>query len=220
VGLYLYCLGAADHPAPNSLAGIEGAPVRAETVSAFRAWVSDLERPPAPSLDRVRTHNAVVEAATALATPLPLRFGQWFDSPDALRQTMDGRAGDLERQLRHVAGALEYGVRVLDPEHGPDPPDRSSGTAYLESLARRARQDLADRDRGTELASRLGRWLGPLVRDERIRPAGGQAIVTIAHLVDRHDTGNYAARVRAFSREHARLSFVITGPWPPYGFTE
>lgn len=220
MGIYAYCLGTAAHPEPPVLDGVEGAPVRLDRAAGFGIWVSDLPRAPAPSLEAVRAHNAVVEAATETMTPLPFRFGQWFESHDAFVRSIDERREQLGRSLDHVADALEYGVRVLDPQHQAEPPDRTSGTAYLETLATRARQDESDRARGREVAAALRARLGPLVRDERVRLVGAGTLASIAHLVARHDTGEYGRSIRRYPSERPELRFLFTGPWPPYGFAE
>jgi hypothetical protein len=220
VGVYAYCLGQAGHPEPPPLQGVEQAPVVAARIDDFVVWISELEKMPTPDLAAIRRHNAVVEAATEQETPLPFRFGQWFASRHELRDSLHDRHDQLTRQLRQVHGALEYGVRILDPAHQPPAADRSSGTAYLEALALRARQDQLDDERGREIAAALRAALGPLVRDHRVRTVGGGTIATIAHLVDRHDTGTYDVRVREFGTGWPELRFLFTGPWPPYGFMD
>lgn len=220
MGVYAYCLGDSAHPSPASVHGLEGAVVRSVAAAGFSVWVTDLDHAPAASLGAVRAHNRVVEAAAVEATPLPFRFGQWFGSLEKLETSLLERRTHLDRRLRHVRGALEHGVRVLDPAHTPRPRDRSSGTAYLEALALQARDDQVVRARGREVAAALHRWLEPLVRDERVRLVGGGTVAAIAHLVDRHDTGSYRRRVEGFPARWPELRFLFTGPWPPYGFAE
>jgi hypothetical protein len=220
MGIYVYCIGRLSHPQPAGVDGIGGAEVRVEDVVGFAAWVSDLDAPPAPSLERVRVHNAVVEAATAEKTPLPFRFGQWFASRDEMIHSLAERHGQIGSRLDTLDGTLEYGVRVIDPRHQDAPRDRGSGRAYIESLARRAHGDQVDQQRGRDVAAALRSRLGPLVRDEQVRMVGGGTLAAIAHLVRRHDTGEYMRRVRNFPAECPELRFVFTGPWPPYGFVE
>lgn len=220
MGLYVYCLGRSGHPEPGQVTGIGGAPVRDERIADLRVWVSDLSRPPAASLDGIRAHNAVVEAAATEATPLPFRFGQWFATRNDLVRSLDERGVVLRSRLEHVAGALEYGVRIVDPAHQPPVADRASGTAYMEGLARRARAVELDRDRGRAVAEALRGWLDSVVRDERVHLGGGGTLASLAHLVDRHDTGNYERLVREYPANRPDLRFLFTGPWPPYGFVE
>lgn len=232
MGVYLYCVGEADHPEPGNTVGIEGAPVRAVDTAGLRVWVSTLPAAPSASLDRVRSHNAVVEASSKERTALPMRFGQWFASESDLQEVIATRRQRLERALERVRGALEFGVRVLDPDRpGVDPSDpapastappadRSSGKAYLESLAQREEGMERTRVRGAEIAGELKLFLGPLVRDHHVRPGGGEGIVAISHLVARHDTGAYSDRVHTFTERRSDLRFVTSGPWPPYGFAD
>ena len=221
MGLYLYCLGGADHPAPASVRGLDDQPVSAMATAGLAAWVSSLDLAPKPSLEKVRRHNAVVESACAAETALPVRFGQWFPDRAALDALVQERREPLVAGLRRVRGAMEMGVRIVDTAGAAEPRDRSTGRAYLESLARREATGEAARRRGEALAEELRQWLDVLVRDQRVRPLGTtDGLVTIAHLVDRHDTGNYTARVQKLSERHADLRFLTSGPWPPYGFAD
>ena len=220
MGLYLYCVGLDDHPPPEGVKGLDGAEVRAVEVGGLSAWVADLDRAPAASLDHARVHNQVVEAAAQDATPLPLRFGQWFDSPAALEQSVLERRDVLEQRLRRVSGCLEFGVRIVDPDYVADEPGRESGRAYLEGLARRERQSEENRERGLAVAGEVTAWLGDLTRDTNVRPLGRDGLASIAYLVDRHNTRRYQRRIRQFPDRHPELRFLLSGPWPPYGFAE
>lgn len=222
MGLYLYCVAPPDHPEPAAVAGIDGAPVHALDTAALRTWVSPFDAPPTASLEHVRAHNAVVEAATEVSTPLPMRFGQWFESEAELRAVLEERNERLTRGLERVRGAVEFGVRVLDPGATEEEraPDRSSGRAYMEGLARREEVAEASRRRGAQVAAALRTSLGELVRDQRVRPGGRDGLVAIVHLVARHDTGGYSTAVDTFAHRQPDLRFVRSGPWPPYGFAE
>ena len=61
---------------PDGLSGVAGA--RASIpVDGVVAWVSDVERDVPVSVEGVRAHDAVVEAALEMgSTPVPARFGQ------------------------------------------------------------------------------------------------------------------------------------------------
>lgn len=219
MGIYVYCLAGVGHPEPGPITGLDGAPVTATEAAGFVAWVSALPEAPDPSLDSIRVHNSVVEAAAETATPLPLRFGQWFGTEAALEASLEDRRTELVAGLERVRGAQEFGVRVLDPDRVAERPDRTSGRAYLESLARREQDSDAAGRRGLELARAMREWLGPRIREQRARPLGSAGgLVAIAHLVDRHDTRSYDVRIREFPARYSALRFLFSGPWPPYGF--
>ena len=90
---------------PDSAASTARA-VRALPVDGIVAWVSDVERGVPVSIDGVRAHDAVVEAALETgATPVPARFGQRFDNDDACRAALASRAASVETLLGDDAGA-------------------------------------------------------------------------------------------------------------------
>ena len=219
MGIYLYCLAGAQDPPPAGFGGVDDAIVTVRPVAGFTAWTSQLDAAPKPALDSVRAHYLVVEAAADHATPVPFRFGQWFETEALAERALEARRAELAAGLERVRGTWEYGVRVLDPAHVHAPPDRSSGRAYLESLARREHEDEADRRRGLEVAASLREWLGTCIREQRVRPLGSAGgLVAVAHLVDRHYTRSYDQRVREFPARLPALRFLLSGPWPPYGF--
>lgn len=221
MGLYLYCVGPAGTPAPDGLEGVDGHAVDCLDLAGLRLWVSDMGPAEPATVERVRAHAGVVEAASARITPLPMRYGQWFETESALRAALEDRREELARSLAQVRDALEFGVRVVDPEARRDaPPDGTSGRAYLEALARREREAAKARERGQRVAEALGAFLGGLVRAQRVRDGGADTLVAIDHLVARHDTGNYRRRIEEFPEREAGLRFFFTGPWPPYGFVD
>lgn len=220
MGLYLYCVVGRSHPDP-AVKGVDGAPVRALDIAGLRTWVSPLPAPLSASLDRVREHNAVVEAAMTHATPLPMRYGQFFESEAEMQDVLEERRDGLAQSLERVRDAVELGVRVLAPERPePEPPDRTTGRAYLEGLARREETLDRSRRRGARVAAELRAFLGPLVRAQVVRPGGASGLIAISHLVARHDTGAYRDQLHTFTDRYPDLRFVVSGPWPPYGFAD
>ena len=222
MALYLYCIAPAGHPAPPpDLAGVGRAPVQARDVAGLVAWVSVMDAAPAPSLAAAREHNAVVESACAERTALPVRFGQWFPGETELEASIAGRRDHLAATLHRVDGAMEMGIRITDPAHEEVTPDRSTGRAYLETLARRDARGRAARARGEAVARELIDWIGPLARETRVRALGSTGgLAAVACLVARHDIGDYLARAREFPARHEDLRFHFSGPWPPYGFAD
>ncbi len=222
MGLYLYCVGPPTLDPPPELRGLDAADVVAVDAAGLRAWVSEGAPPGLATVDRIREHNRVVERSVERVTALPMRFGQWFGSRAGLEEALAHRGPELGRALERVRGALEFGVRVVGPKRRPvgAPPDRTSGRAYLEGLARRRRAAEAARERGRQVAGELRTFLGDLVRDQRVREDGGGSLVSIAHLVDRDRARAYRRRFGQFAAPEGGARFVLTGPWPPYGFMD
>jgi hypothetical protein len=224
-GVYLYCIAPAGVVPPDGLVGLEDAPVRAAPLGTFTGWYSELEARPEPSIERIRRHNQVVEAAlTDESTPVPARFGQWFARVAALEEKLREGAAVHEESLRRVAGAVEFGVRVAEVEPPPAsaPPavaEATTGRAYLEALAARAAVDRSREGRGRELAARIASVLGPVVRQQRVESAQSRhEVIRLAHLVARRDVEPYRAGVAEARRRFPELRFLLSGPWPPYSF--
>src|SRR6185436_6772126 len=93
---------------PADLRGIDGARVRSMQVDGLVAWISDAERTLPVSIDGVRAHDAVVEAALETGvTPVPARFGQRFDDDEACREALERRAESVETLLTSMQGFVE-----------------------------------------------------------------------------------------------------------------
>lgn len=227
MGLYLYCVLPADVAEPE-LTGIDGAPVRAFREADVTVWLGDCAAAPRPDLDRIRAHNRVVQAALATgATPVPIRFGQVLADEAALVAHLAQR--DYHADLARVAGAVEFGIRVLDPAAAEATDDtvasahaagaaEAPGTAYLRAVAKRVHTLEARRERALEVARRVDDELAAWVRERRIEPSEQPPGATVAHLVQTDAVAAYGARARDLTQGDHALHLVLTGPWPPYSF--
>lgn len=226
MGLYLYCIARdGEHPPPG-LTGVDGAPVCAVDVESFTLWVSELDASPAPEVEAVRGHHAVVEASGAAGrAALPVRFGQWLASRAELEDRVQQRREDYGSALRRVAGSVEFAVRVVDPESappesGPPRPDPdATGREYMEALARRVAAERTRKGRARHLAGELRAALDGLIRDERMEsPSSSRALVKVAHLVRREHLQRYRTKLSALDDGVYGGRLLVSGPWPPYSF--
>lgn len=232
MGLHLYCIVPAGHRPPAGLLGLDDAPVGSADASSCGVWTSRAERRPEPRLERLRRHDRVVRAALREeGTALPVRFGQWFPSEEALRTRVEERAERYRKELGDVRGCLEFGVRVLlatgggeegrrePPGEKPAPPGAGRGRAYLEELARRRAAGREASRRAEAVATELEAHLGPLVRRHRVeRLPGDEGLLGVAHLVPREEVPRYRRALEAFGRDRPELRLRPHGPWPPYSF--
>jgi len=192
---YLYCLTAPDAPDPPvATVGLDGGAVRRLASDGVDAWVGDVDaRPVQATIERIRAHDSVV--ATALdtgSTPLPARFGQTFGSDDECLAMLSKKHSRMSAGLAQVAGMVEMTV-ILRVDL-----DTSSGTAYLQSLARRQH---AARDVSSKLAG--------CIRQSAEKT--NQEVLTLSHLVDRAAVAEYLDRLKG-------LEVKVLGPGAPYSF--
>lgn len=224
MGLHAYCITYAGHE--PGVAGVDGEPVLAVGAGELAAWASAHPERPRPAIDALRDHDAVVRAAmTPLVTPVPLRFGQWLESTDALRARVAERAEHWAELLAAFAGAVEMGLRVADAAPPARPvvtvpePRPRSGREYLERLAARAHHE----EQGTARQARALEALHRGVGDHVLREAHGDVpdgvdFLWVAHLVRLDHASVYREAVAALADTAPAYRFRLTGPWPPYSF--
>lgn len=188
--------------------GLDGGTVR----RLGSAWVSEVPtRPVRATVERIRAHDAVVAAALETgSTPLPARFGQTYASDDECEQAISAKLGELSAALARVSGMVE--MRLLLRAADAPAPDRASGTAYLESLSRRARAEEEVR----RVAREVNEALRAHVRDAAVSTQG--PVTTLAHLVEREARHAYRDRVEAVMRGMTGIEATLVGPTAPYAF--
>lgn len=230
---HLYCVLPQDEriQMPADLSGVAGARVRAIPVDRVVAWVSDVERDVPVSVDGVRAHDAVVEAALEMgSTPVPARFGQRFADDEACRDALSSRSHSVEQLVATVQGFVEMtllltpSTRRMLRDLEPVLPEMfdldSSGTGrrYLEAL--RAREDATGAVRGALDA--LADELDHATRDWVVRSATHDQVTrlplrTMSHLIARGSIVQYQRAVNAV-KPGGEFRFLLVGPRAPYSF--
>ena len=222
-GVYPYCLvGPTDHPPPG-LTGVGGVAVTGVAVGPFLVWLSEMDMAPVLDVDSVWTHHEVVATAVATSSPVPIRYGAWTTSLDALEERILGRRAELALSLATVDGRVEFGVRVLGPRSADSGVSKegpmTDGRAYMRMLGLERERRRARRATQSRIAEALGSWMGTLRCDERVTFLEAPDVVAVAHLVKRGVAVHYQQRVQEFVRQmEAGYGAHVTGPWPAYSF--
>ncbi|HSL68589.1 MAG TPA: GvpL/GvpF family gas vesicle protein [Longimicrobiales bacterium] len=220
--LYTYCVVPAAHRVPALLTGIDNASVMALSSPQISAWVSHHELRPEPSLERIQAHDRVVQAAISPdVTPVPVRFGQWL-AKAALEQHLSEQAARYCTCLEKVAGALEFGIRVLDSQRSARLLPRklaASGRAYMSALREEYRGREQSESESNVLRDRIRQSLAALTRAEQFESAqDAHGMLSVVHLVEHAQHGSYRAAVHRLREQLPHLRFLVSGPWPPYSF--
>lgn len=217
---------------PQGLSGLAGADVRALPVEGLVAWVSDIARDVPVTIDGVKAHDAVVEAALATgSTPVPARFGQRFDDDDACRAALANRSNTVEPLVAGMQGFVEMTLIItpstrrmlsdLEPVL-PDmfePGTENIGHRYIETLRRREARTAAIRNAIDDLATKLLEAVKHIVRRTSVhQTVTPLPLRTISHLIARTDVASYHDDIQCVHGS-TEFRFLVVGPRAPYSFS-
>jgi Gas vesicle synthesis protein GvpL/GvpF len=177
-------------------------------------------------------HEAVVEyfSRGKGAVVIPMKLFTMFSSLDKAVADVAARKPALERDMRHIAGSQEWGVRIT---RRPDVAARASGkaasavsgAAFL--AAKKEARDASAKSRAESLAaadtafSRLTRYAKDAQqRPRRQEPGTNPPILEAAFLVTLGSRLRFKAEAKrqALLCASAGADLTLTGPWPAYNF--
>ena len=185
--------------------------------------------------EKVRAHEAVLEAALERGPLVPFRFGTIYRSDEQVRRMLRETSG-LGATLDRLRGTLELGVKAFfdeaafarsqDDDAAPD--EAQGGRAYL--LHKQRERRLADERSAfvAECASGSHERLTAAAEDGRANPPqrpevtgrAGAMILNGAYLVraGREDAFRHAVAGLESDFGARGVSYEVTGPWPAYNF--
>jgi hypothetical protein len=236
---YVYGIVGPKRKAPDRN-GIGGSPVRLISCDGVAALANPL-RDSSPELgrDELLMHAAVLEAALAEGTVLPMRFGTVIESEEAVKSGLLKRhAAELREELARLEGKIELRIRAVyeqesllrevvsgNPEiarRRSQLKGRSTDATYydqieLGELVAQEIQRKRERD-----AEQLLATLSPLAEAVDVSEAPHERIaLNASFLVDRGRIREFDAvldKIAAAQADRMRLKY--TGPLPPHSFVE
>lgn len=226
--LYLYCL--AEKPAVKFAAlaapvvGISGSPVELLEVEGLTLLVSRFESETAlVTRENVLAHDSVVRSVLNETTPLPFRFGSVV-TEQQLASYIRTHRENLETRLAQVRGCVEMSVKIIwntdEAKSESNTDDLGPGATFL----RQKQHEILGGELRAEKAKQVSSWLSeqvqPLVKQEEVSLCPtDKLIVAAAHLIRREQLAEYRDRLAAARKTRRELHFLVSGPWPPYTFS-
>ncbi|MBI4241851.1 MAG: GvpL/GvpF family gas vesicle protein [Candidatus Rokubacteria bacterium] len=226
-GLYLYGIVSFPPPLLQQLRGLGESPVFLVPHQDLAAVVSRSPLSPWPVDEAHLTlHETVVEEVMAARPILPIRFNTFLRIKEAVIALLDERAQAFRSTLERVEGKVEMGLRVLwevpGEAHAPVDRETKFGGPGTEYLSRRLRDE--ERQAGLRAAGeRMMRDVHALFQSLAVeswlqRLPTDRLLFTGAYLVERYRVNTFREGVAKARQEFSHLSFLLTGPWPPYHF--
>jgi hypothetical protein len=244
---YLYCIvRSARKPRGSERAAVPGGTAPSLLPVGESLWLVTSEVPlerygPGPvssvlqDLERVSeialAHEAVVEqfARQRGCTVVPMKLFTMFSTPAKAVAEMRGRMDEIAPVLDRIAGAHEWGVRVVR-RRGATPAGArvraTTGTAFL-AARKQARDEVRETARqAAQAAEAAFDALAPLARASRRRdgaPAGAiPPLLDAAFLVPVRHRTRFEAEAQRLASTCARAGadMTVSGPWPAYNFVQ
>ncbi|MBI4607885.1 MAG: GvpL/GvpF family gas vesicle protein [Candidatus Rokubacteria bacterium] len=226
-GLYLYGIVGFPPPLLQEIRGLGGCPVFLVSHADLAAVVGRSALHPWPVDEaHLTVHETVVEEVMAARPILPVRFNTCLRTKKAVIALLEERAQAFGSALERVEGKVEMGLRVLwkaarDAEVSADQEieETGPGTEYLCGRLREERH----RAKLLRAGERLIQEVQPLFRSLAVeswlqRFPTARLLFTGAYLVERYRVDAFREGMAKARKEFPRLSFLLTGPWPPYHF--
>ena len=189
-------------------------------------------------------HHAVLGAFVDDQTVVPFRFGTIFHDDGAVAEALDRSRAALMEAMGRVNGALEWGMKVFVARDrlGRRVASEAPAIADLKAALARAGEGTAfilkrrlQRLTEEETERAIGRCLG-MVTDRlsraarecarcRLQPAemhgrDGEMVLHMACLVSRGAESDLSRLIDDMRADYSGFEFEITGPWPPYNFSD
>lgn len=241
-GWYVYGV-AEDDPALGRLDGVElirlgslAAVARGVPLDEYGADVLPERLNDREWLERTaREHETVLQAAAAVSTVVPLRFGTIYQGREHVELMLEERGEEFRSSLERVRGHVELGVKVWvdlatlgQTLNGDEQPlEGGTGAAYLQQRRRERERRLELKARCIELAEEAHDHLSRVAvsavsnrpQPRELTGRSESMVLNGAYLVPDGDE-RLRSEVDRLTAEHPGLGieYELTGPWPPHNF--
>jgi hypothetical protein len=200
--------------------GAAGERLTAVRVGTIELVVGVVPRTPRPAAATLRRYDAAIRELMAVyGSVLPARFGTCAASAEEIAASVRDRRAAIRRTLRLVRHRAQMTIRIFGSESVQSAfrvrsecgDGATQGTRYLQQRAADLQIPGAE-----PLRAAAARW----IRAERSeRHAQGRLAGSLYHLVPRRSVAAYRRAVERAALD-AGLTTIVSGPWPPYAFTE
>jgi len=237
-GKYVYCIIRNDRSREFGEIGIgSGARVYTVNHNDLAAVVSDT---PIviydPTRENVLAHEFVNETVMKEFTVIPMSFGTVFRSEDDVTELLRSTYQAFSDVLDKMQDKIEFGLKVLwdrekviaNLERENDEISRlkdeisrhTTTSTYFARIQLGRLVDSALEEMSSRYVADIHDALKPVaVASRSNKPIGDKMIMNAAFLVDREKTKTFDDQISDIAKKYEnKLSFLYTGPWPPYNF--
>jgi hypothetical protein len=185
-------------------------------------------------------YAGVIEKLAHHSALLPVRFGSTMGSTEAIRNMLERNYSEILQNLQKVENKVEFGLKVLsDPEQlQTEMRDKSETSDILASEAcaegefsvfreyvnKKLREHRLEELLLTYVDSVIAEIYGSLAKFNVVakftRMSTPATIIDGVFLLDKGQKELLIQTAGDFQKRYPELSFILTGPWPPYNFVD
>jgi hypothetical protein len=238
-GKYVYCIIRTDNPRTFGPIGIGGRGDDVYTVhhSEFAAVVSNCPLIMFdPTRENALAHEHVNEVVMKDFTVLPMSFGTVFRTENDIREFLKGTYEALVEVLDKMEGKIEFGLKVnwekdavireVEQENEEirrlkeEISSNQTTSTYFARMQLGRVVESALQSKADAFVTEIYEGLREAaVASRSNKPIGDKMIMNAAFLVEREKTRVFDDKISEIARKYEnKLSFLYTGPWPPYNF--
>ena len=206
-------------------AGLRGRPLEQIAAGELGLWATLWDGEPTLSRDDAFAHHDLVAVLCDAGPCLPVRFGTWLNDEDAARRSLEAEQDRFAAAVDRLGDRREVAVTLLwrgaPSSEGRGHAVVPSGRAFLER--QRAVHAVTDERRreAEALAVRLRTELSVDQADVRHESCpSAEVALSMSLLAPRGEADALKARATAAVGAMEGVRGVVSGPWPPYSFTE
>lgn len=190
------------------------------------------------SKEMVLTYASIIAELNDKATLLPMRFGTIVNSDDTISQLLVNHYDSFRNNLKKVENKMEFGLKLIWNYEKSSEKIRekveadftgsgsyftrsTASTSYLMEKIKKHRLEDALLSQAEHLIEDITLPLNQLASMSKLKKmVSNNIILDAVFLVDKNLYSSFTHLVERFPATYNNIRFLLTGPWPPYSFTE
>jgi hypothetical protein len=182
----------------------------------------------------------VIESLSNLFNLLPVRFGSIMESTEAIAGMLERNKTQILHNLLNVTNKSEFGIKVMcdtvalkaelnsksKPDLSSEETPESENTpsvfrSYVEKKLKEHRIEEMILTYADEVISEITITLESLNTSFKFKKmVSEKTLIDAIFLIDKQLKKDLIQTVTNLQNKYPALSFILTGPWPPYNFVE
>ena len=229
----------ADNYADKCIQGLEGTVTYDISFKNIVAVVSDIKRQQVSiKAELAIDHAKVIERLALHHTVLPMRFGTFIESEEAVQKMLKKYYERFIQSLKNVnqkyefclkifwnhdtyLNKISYNTEAVDRKSRNIVPENSNHAQYLFNKLREHRIEESLLKHVENLIEEINLKLQTLQPKMKLKKMVSKSLILDAvYLLDKDKKEEFIKEINHFNNQHEDLNLLVTGPWAPYSFVD